>query len=88
MRTITTSKGTYDVDYAWAPTFDGACMIQMHDLRRIPEIANEFDMLEKIVYYDSDLKREYEWIGYTRIRDLYSKSDGTVQITLEKEPAT
>ena len=64
MRTITTSKGTeHEVDFAWAPTYDGKCMIQMPDERRLPEIAEEFDGIEHIHFVDGEAQREYDYAG-------------------------
>lgn len=86
MRKITTSKGTeHEVDFAWAPTFDGKCMIQMHDERRFPEISDEFDGLESIHFIDGEAEREYDFDGYTKLVWLIRNSDGSIQIQLAKE---
>jgi len=84
VQTISTGTKTYDVDFAWAPTFDGGCMIQMNDQRRIPEIAAEFDGIEKIHCVDDGAGQEYDWEGYSRLKSITS-NNGKVQITLAKE---
>ncbi len=86
MRKITTSKGTeHEVDFAWAPTFDGKCLIQLRDGRRVPEIAAEFDGLEHIHFIDAEAEREYDFDGYTAIVGFFRNPDGGIQIQLERE---
>ena len=86
MRTITTSKGTeHEVDFAWAPTFDGKCMIQLLDERRFPEIAAEFDGLERVHFNDGEAEREYDFDGYTALVGLIRNPNGGIQIQLAKE---
>ena len=85
MRTITTKKGTHEVRFAHAPTFDGKCMIRMDDNRRIPAIAEEFDGLESIRYADNEAGLSCEWTDYSRVDGIITVSPGVVQITLDRE---
>lgn len=86
MRTIATSNGNvYQVKFAWAPTYDGQCMIDLPDARRLPEIAQEFDGLAAIRYVDGPAEAEYIWEGYTALRSIVRHPDGNVQIILAKE---
>ena len=85
MRTIKTTKGTYEVDFAWAPTFDGTCMIQYADDRRFPEIAAEWDGLGTVHFTDEAAEQEYDWEGYTRLTHLTTPQPGKVQVILSKE---
>ena len=85
MRTLITHKGTYKVDFAWAPNNDGSCLIHMVDDRRIPEIAAEFDGLQSIHYFDAPAGRDYEWKGYSKLANIITVREGIVQITLRQE---
>lgn len=85
MRTITTKNGTFNVDFAWAPTADDGCMIQYADDRRIPDIANDWDGLESIHFDDGPTELQYEWIGYTRLTSVTVVRGNKIQIKLEKE---
>lgn len=83
---LTTSKGkTYDVEWVDGPTtISGTVILCMHDARRLPEIAAEFDGLES-------LKRESEdqgnktWTGFTALNRISRNADGYVQIALARE---
>lgn len=88
MRTITTSRKTYEVDFAWAPNSDGSCTIQMTDDRRVPVIAAEFDGLESIHYHDGPAEQEYDWTGYTRLVTVLTLHGNVVQIRLKKEESS
>lgn len=85
MRTITTAKGTIEVDFAWAPTFDGKCMIQYADDRRFPLISDDWDGLDTLHFSDGDAEQEYDWTGYTRLTQMTVPEPGKVQIVLSKE---
>ena len=84
MRTITTRTGTTEVIFAWSPTFDGKCMIQLHDDRRLSEIAADYDGLDSITYTDEDAEQVYEWEGYSVLDGIVTASPGVVQITLRR----
>lgn len=82
MQTITTSKGkTYEVDYAWAPLFDGSCRIAIHDSRLISEIAPEFEELTSI-HYSNPGTSEIDWIGYNKLIAVSMQGDSLVEIVL------
>lgn len=85
MRIITTKNKTVEVDFAWAPTADGSCMIQYADDRRLPEIAAEWDGLETIHFTDGAAEKEYDWTGYTRLMQITTPQHGKVQIVLAME---
>ena len=86
MNRITTSSGkTFDVQFAWAPDPMGKCMIQMPDERRLPEIAADFDGVERVHYVDESAEREYDWDGYTALDAIMRQPGGAVQILLAKE---
>lgn len=85
MRKITTKNGTHEVDFAWAPTFDGTCMIQYADDRRLPQIAADWDGLDTMHFTDEEAEREYDWEGYTRLTQITTPQAGKVQVTLVKE---
>ena len=85
MRIITTKKGKFEVDFAWAPTFDGTCMIQYSDDRRLPTVAADWDGLETIHFTDEEAEQEYDWEGYTRLTQITTPQPGKVQLILAKE---
>lgn len=85
MRTITTKNGTFNVDFAWAPTADDGCMIQYADNRRIPEIANDWDGLENVHFDDGTTGLSYDWDGYARLISIVALRGGKIQIELAKE---
>lgn len=85
MRTITTPQGTHEADFGWAPTFDGRCMFQIHDTRRVPAIAEEFDGLDSIAYHDDEPEMDYRWTWYNHLDSVTVTEPGKVQITLSKE---
>lgn len=60
---IITSRGTYECQFAWAPTFDGACTLQFTDSRPLPAVAAEFDGLDEVIHRDED-GREKHFTGY------------------------
>lgn len=83
---IKTSKGkTYEANFAFAPTTDGNCMVEIVDKRPIAEIAAEFDGVGKITREDADEgKAEYE--GYTVLTSVVRNVQrGTVLIGMAKE---
>lgn len=84
MRIITTKKGRHEVDFAWAPTFDGTCMIQYADTRRLPLVAAEWDGLESIHFTDEEAEQEYNWEGYSRLTQISIPQPGKVQIILAR----
>lgn len=88
MPNLETSAGNqYDVDFAWAPTIDGACMIRLQDARRLPLIAAEFDGLTEITYTDAAAMRAYTWAGYTRLISAVRSDAGvTLKLTREQTP--
>ena len=85
MRTITTKNGTFEVDFAWAPTADGDCLIQYADTRRIPVIAQDWDELDSVHFADGTTGLEYDWTGYSRLANIVTMQNGKIQIKLVKE---
>lgn len=84
MRTITTKKGTFEVDFAWV-NFEGKCIIHLADNRRIPAIAEDFDRLESIRFEDDETNTTHEWTDFTRLESIIPFAPGVVQITLVRE---
>lgn len=79
---ITTNKGkSYECDYAYAPTYDGGCMIQMDDPRPLSVIAQEFDGLESIHAVDP-LAGEMDFNGYNTLTGIYRQPGESVLIRL------
>lgn len=83
MRTVITNKGSYEVNCAWAPNFDGSCVIQYQDGRRLPEIASEWDGLETVCFIDEEAEKEYTWDGYNRLIFI-SRTINGIEIRLER----
>ena len=87
MRTIKTSKGkTFDVEYAWAPTMDGACGIGLLDTRPLHRIAADFSGLTHIHFTDTETG-EWDFDGYT-VLSMISRAGGIVRIKLVKGEET
>lgn len=85
MQSITTSKGkTFDVEYAFAPTYDGAFTARFHDGRRLPEIAADFDGLATIVLHNGEESCTFD--GYTRLISVM-RMDNSVVVKMVKEAA-
>lgn len=80
---LTTSKGNeYSVDFIEGPTItDGLVVLQMHDDRRLPEIAAEFDGL-KWLKRESEEQGDKEFTGYTTLQRIARLSGGEVVISL------
>ena len=82
---LTTSKGNeYNVDFIDGPTIiSGQVVLQMHDDRRLIEIAAEFDDLKW-------LKRESEdqgnklFEGYSYLQSITQTASGVVLLSLAK----
>ena len=85
---LTTSRGqTFEVDWMDGPTSaDGRVWMQMHDERRLSEIAADFDGLEW-------MEKESEHTGITRyegwsmVSMIKRESKEKVQIAFVKEGA-
>lgn len=85
MRTITLDGGkTFEVDFAYAPTFDGAFTARFHDDRRLPEIAADFDGLATIVLHNGEESCTFD--GYTRLISVM-RMDNSVVVKMVKEGA-
>ena len=85
MPELTTSKGgKFDVDYAWAPTPDGSCHIQMQDARRLYQIAEDFDGCQEITYHDPDAG-VLVYAGYTAVSQITRYNNGKVTVRLRRE---
>lgn len=83
MRKLTTSKGlTYEVTTAFAPLYDGSCVISLHDNRRLPEIAEEFDGLTTMHLIDTDVG-EADFDGYNTLMSIM-RVRGEVQMKLAR----
>ncbi|MBQ9196904.1 MAG: hypothetical protein IJ157_06630 [Clostridia bacterium] len=85
MKTIETSAGnTYPIDFAYAPTLDGSCMLRLNDESRpLWEVAEEFDELAWIEKHDPGAGVErYE--GYTRLTLVQRLDNSIVLIKLSK----
>lgn len=86
--TIMTNRGqTFDVNFAYAPTSMGQCMIELKDSRGVSDIAQDFEGLEKISR-KSENEGDAEYIGYDVLvsvqRDI---KKGTALLTLERSNA-
>ena len=82
-RTIRTSKDLfYEVDYAYAPLFDGTCGISLSDNRDLLTVAEEFDGLDWIELTDID-GQKYRFEGYTELISI-SKLGARYTISLAK----
>lgn len=83
---LKTSKGhEYDVVFVDGPTFiSGDVVIQLHDIRRLPEIAAEFDGLERFER-TSESRGNKAWEGYSDLQRIVRMGDGSVQIALNKQ---
>lgn len=81
---ITTDKGnSYECDFAYAPTYDGGCMIKMTDPRPLSVIAPEFDGLESIHAVDP-LAGESDFDGYNTLTAISRQPAEGVLIRLAK----
>ena len=82
---LKTSKGkTYTVEWADTSTFTGDMLLEMHDDRRLPEIAGEFDglaWLERIDENQGDKRFE----GFRRLIAIQFTGNDRVMLTLQKE---
>lgn len=72
----------YDVEYAYAPTMNGRCVIQLQDDRSFAEIANEFDGVENFHLTNPDTG-DMDFTGYTEITYMNRNATG-VNIQLVK----
>jgi len=82
---ITTSRNRqFDADALFAPTFDGACMIQLRDSRRLIEVAQDFDGLEWLEIQPPE-GPAIRHTGYTGLNMMQRTQDGSVQLKLIKE---
>lgn len=87
MRTIMLDGGkTFEVDFAYAPTFDGACHIRLSDNRRLPEIAADFDGVSR-VHFEDTATGAMDFDGYTKLQLIHADVDA-VTIKMVKEAAT
>ena len=74
----------HEVDFL-STFFEGECRIKYSDERRIPLIAEEFDGIETIRYFNGDPESVTDISGYTRLKSIITGSDGSLQIILIKE---
>ena len=82
---LSTSKGkTYEVMFAdLAVVTSGNLMIKMHDNRRLPEIAAEFDGLEWL-RNEREGHETKEFVAYSDLKEISRMNDGAVLLTLAK----
>lgn len=83
--TIQTSAGkTFSVNYAYAPVFDGSCMVEVTgDNRLISQIASDFEGLERIEKHDPDLRDE-TYTGYSILSSIVRQPNGAVTLKMLK----
>lgn len=83
---LTTSKGKeYNVQWVDGPTItNGMVMIQLADDRRLPEIAAEFDGVERVERV-SETQGNKTWEGFTRLQRISVVGEGRVLVALGKE---
>lgn len=83
---ITTNKGkTYEVNFAFAPTTGGNCMVEIKDTRPMAEIAAEFEGVEKMIREDED-EGNAVYEGYTMLVSIVRNVQrGTVLLGMAKE---
>ena len=82
---ITTSKGkTFDANWIWGPLRGtNQLMIDMKDGRRISEIAQDFEGVDRIVKTDERRGVEESYTGYTQLEGIVRENaTGTVRITM------
>jgi len=85
--TVKTSKGkTFEAAVAYGPTFDGSFLICLKDGRRLPEIAADFDGLERIETRDAGTG-DAAFEGFSALRMIQRLEDGSVRIKLARESA-
>lgn len=83
---LTTSNGkTFDVDSAFGPISTGDMVIRLHDHRRLPEIASDFDGCDQF-HRESETEGNMDFDGYTALTAISRDTrSGRVTLTLEKE---
>lgn len=86
--TIMTNRGqTFDVNFAYAPTSKGRCMIELKDSRDVSEIAQDFEGLTKISR-KSENEGDAVYEGYDVLVSVQRNiQDGTALLTLERSNA-
>lgn len=84
MRTITLPNGnTYEVKYAWGPTYRGTCEISFNDDRRLPAIAEEFDGIDTINFHDDDVG-DLVFKNFTKLVSITERNN-EILISLSEE---
>ena len=83
--TIHTSAGkTFNVNYAYAPLFDGSCMAEINgDTRQISQIASDFEGLSWIIKHDPNLNDE-TYSGYSVLISVVRQTSGAVTVKMIK----
>lgn len=81
--TITTNRGQeFDVNWAWA--VGGVLRIELPGIRKIGDIAEDFDGLVKIER-ESEEEGDDTYIGYDTLTGVtQNRQKGTTLLTLEK----
>ena len=82
MKLIGKDGKEYEVQYAYAPTMSGRCVIQLQDNRSFAEIAEEFEGVENFHLYNPGAG-EFDYTGYTEITYMNRNATG-VNIQLVK----
>lgn len=77
----TSKEHEYECRLCYAPTYDDALMVEIHDTRLLSEIAPEFEGLDWVEI--NDLKPTKYW-NYKFLK-LMSRTDEAVQMKLYKE---
>ena len=65
----------YNVEYAYAPTRDGRCVIQLLDEMTFPDAASEFTGVENF-HLSDPASGEMDFSGYTEIVSMRRNNTG------------
>ena len=80
---ITVKNGKeLDVEYAYAPTINGRCVIQLPGDHTFAEVAADFEGVDN--FHVIDGTSEYDYSGYTKITYMNRNANG-INIQLVKE---
>ena len=84
MVTITTDKGySYNAICAYAPTYNGNCVVQLNDWRSLSDIAAEFDGLNNI-HLSDPVTGDLDFNGYSRLVSIFVDNAYVVTIQMSK----
>lgn len=83
--TITVKNGKeLAVTYAYAPTINGRCVVQLPGDHTFAEVANDFEGVDNFHVVDESSGAEYDYAGYTVVTYMNRNANG-INIQLVKE---